>query len=359
MKKDYDSNLDVLRRKAEEILKQKSAKENIEYTEADVSKLIHELDVYHLELEMQNIELTQAKNEAENTAALYSELYDSAPTGFFTLTSKGEIVGLNLNGATMLGADRHRLIGCMFGFFVSDDTKPVFNKFLDDIFATKAHTTCEISLIVQANLPVAIHLSGIPDSSGTQCHINAVDISELKSTAALNEILLNSLPHPAMYIRRDDRTIIAANKIALEMGIKVGGYCWREFMHSEHLSAENKEIANKFPGEIPEDFGIKCSFCQADECFTEAAEQRNPDLKAFEKIWDTYWIKATDNVFLHYAVNITDGKLAEEAQQKQAKHLQVLNSYFVDREIKMIELKKEINQLLIQAGGEAKYETHE
>ena len=57
-------------------------------------------------------------------------------------------------------------------------------------------------------------------------------------TANLNEMLLSSLPHPAMLIKGKEKIVIAANKKALEMGARIGGHCWRDLWKSEFLSAE-------------------------------------------------------------------------------------------------------------------------
>ena len=57
-------------------------------------------------------------------------------------------------------------------------------------------------------------------------------------------------------------------------------------------------------------------------------------------------------------IDITERKNAEEVIKKKSKELENLNTYFVDREFQMIKLKKEINELLIKAGGEEKYFIH-
>jgi hypothetical protein len=111
---------------------------------------------------------------------------------------------------------------------------------------------------------------------------------------SINNILLSSLPHPAMYIRRQDRMVIAANKIATDLGVKVGGYCWREFMREGFLSDKQKEIAARFPKQVPPEYDIRCSFCLGDKCFSESTEQNNPDVHSFGLIWDTYWIKVSE-----------------------------------------------------------------
>jgi PAS domain S-box-containing protein len=116
-----------------------------------------------------------------------------------------------------------------------------------------------------------------------------------------------------MYIRANERLVIAVNKVAADMGVKVGGYCWREFMKAEYLSLHDKKIAAKYPDTVPSEFGIKCSFCLSDKCFSESHEQIDHDMHAFGLIWETHWIKVSEELYLHYAINITERKQTEKA----------------------------------------------
>ena len=50
----------------------------------DVDTLIHELEVHHIELEMQNEELRVSKKELEQLHEKYYDLYNFAPVGYFT-----------------------------------------------------------------------------------------------------------------------------------------------------------------------------------------------------------------------------------------------------------------------------------
>jgi PAS domain S-box-containing protein len=139
-----------------------------------------------------------------------------------------------------------------------------------------------------------------------------ITVSELNSAKEWSETLLSSLPYPAMYTREKDRVIVAVNKVASDMGVKIGGYCWREFMKAEHLSQKDKEIAAKYPDAVPAEFNMRCSFCLSDKCFSDSQVQIDHEMHAFGLIWETYWIKVSDEVFLHYAINITENKQAEK-----------------------------------------------
>lgn len=77
MKKQQNNltEVEILRQKAEELLKNKSPKTTSINFEAKILKLFHELEVYQIELEMQNKELLQVKEQAEIEAQKYTELY--------------------------------------------------------------------------------------------------------------------------------------------------------------------------------------------------------------------------------------------------------------------------------------------
>ena len=84
------------------------------FSEAEKLKLIHELEVHQIELEMQNEELLLAKLQADSAIEKYTELYDFSPSGYFTLSQDGSILDANLTGSVMLGKERSNLINTKF-----------------------------------------------------------------------------------------------------------------------------------------------------------------------------------------------------------------------------------------------------
>ena len=179
------SGTDLIRHKAEELLKKRTRLTDAFYTEADPLKLIHELEVYQIELELLNEELLHAWNEAEVASERkYTELYDHAPSGFFTLSLQGEITELNLSGAKMLGKARSTLVHSNFGFFTTLDTRRIFNDFIQLIFETTAKQSCEVELNTDENGPVCVYLEGIISGTGKECLVSVVDITLRKLAEA-------------------------------------------------------------------------------------------------------------------------------------------------------------------------------
>ena len=171
---------ELLRQKAEELLKKKSSKTASPFSEVESFRLIHELEVHQIELELQNEELLLARVAAEVANDKYIGLYELAPSGYFTLSVKGEIIELNLNGAKMLGKDRQHLKSSLFGFFVSEETKPIFSLFLEKAFKSKAKESCEVMMDSTGSLPFHVLLTGVVSDNEEHCLVTAVDITERK-----------------------------------------------------------------------------------------------------------------------------------------------------------------------------------
>ena len=174
------SDAATLRKKAMELLKERPLRSVSQLSEAETSMMIHEFEVHQVELELQNEELLLARSEIQDYIEKYTELYDFAPSGYFTLSREGEIIELNLSGANMLCKERLNLKDSQFGFFVSDDTKPIFNLFIEKIFFTNNKETCEVTLSLNDKTRTDVYLCGIATENGEQCIINAVDITERK-----------------------------------------------------------------------------------------------------------------------------------------------------------------------------------
>ena len=175
------TDLLMLRRSAEEKLRVKQYKINNPPVESDVKKLLHELQVHQIELEMQNEELRQAYQTAETALKKYTMLYDLSPMGYFTLDAEGSICELNFTGAELLGDRRFSLIDCNFKLFIPDESRPVFTNFLSRVFSSHGKESCEILLGYGKNPVYFVYIEGIVTGNDRKCLLSVVDISNFKS----------------------------------------------------------------------------------------------------------------------------------------------------------------------------------
>ncbi len=173
------SDNQILRRNAEELLKKKQFKMDRLAMETDAVKLLHELQVHQIELEMQNEELIQANETAETALRKYTMLYDFAPMGYFTLDSDGSISELNFTGAEMLGDKRFSLVNSNFKLFVAEESQDVFDRFFNKVYSNDAKESCEVILGYNGNPSCRVYMEGIVTGDDKQCLLSVVDISGL------------------------------------------------------------------------------------------------------------------------------------------------------------------------------------
>jgi signal transduction histidine kinase len=147
-------------------------------TGEDAQRLLHELQVHQIELEMQNEGLLQARAAVENALEKYTDLYDFAPVAYVTLDRSGGILGVNLTGATLLGVERSRLIGLLFGRFLSAETRFRFPEFLGKVFTSRAKQACELSLVNGEHSPLIVRVVAVADTSGLECRMALIDMTE-------------------------------------------------------------------------------------------------------------------------------------------------------------------------------------
>jgi len=218
-------------------------------------KLIHELEVHQIELEMQNEELVVVKEKAERAEEKYTELYDFAPIGYIALSERGEITKINFAGARMLQKDRLDLVKNTFALFVSENTRAVFSNFLENIFKTNVKQTCEVILSIKGDLPMFVIINGIVSPNEDICLLTLVDITQIKlheinllkekEKTALSELkfkgIINSVADAIFSYNPDNFEIIETN----EATSRVYGYEMDELIGMSCLKFSAEEDKSK------------------------------------------------------------------------------------------------------------------
>ena len=134
-----------LHKKAEEFINKNPATIK-EIAPDDVGKLIEDLQIHQIELEMQNEELRRTQVELAESLDKYSELYDFAPIGYFILDESTRIQEVNLTGADLLGFRRSELLNMRFSDFISPESQDDFYLHQKRLFETETHQSCELIL---------------------------------------------------------------------------------------------------------------------------------------------------------------------------------------------------------------------
>jgi PAS domain S-box-containing protein len=173
-----------LRRRAEVRLKRQHNHPAPPRSEADTTRLLHELQVHQIELELQNAELQEARDKAETLLETYTDLYDFAPVGYFSVDEQGLILEVNLTGAALLGIERSRLINQRLQSFVDPPSRKILVAFFKKLFANPGKHICELPLLNERGIPfwTDLQAASVDSAKGSRkwCRITISDLTTLK-----------------------------------------------------------------------------------------------------------------------------------------------------------------------------------
>lgn len=210
--RDKNSRLEQLRQRANERLQSEAPAMEPALTEADIRRQLYELQVQRVELEMQNAELEQARADLESSLERYTDLYDFAPVGYFTLDRKGLILEANLTGAGLLGALRGELAGKDLKRFMTEESRSAFGAFLARVFESTMKETCELAVVDVQEGERYIHIEAICDTSSPTCRLAVLDVNERKTAERALRHSQDTLRHLVghmEHVKEDERKRIA------------------------------------------------------------------------------------------------------------------------------------------------------
>lgn len=241
---------DELRRRAADRLRTQAPQDRSPWAENDRQRLVHELEVHQIELEMQNEQLRQSRDEVEKTLERYTDLYDFAPVGYLTLDRSGVINALNLAGAQLLGIERARLIGRQFALFVRDDARPLFTDYLAHVFHGRDKESCELTIINGEDCPLYLQIEAIACESGKECHLAVIDVTRRKiaedaltrkrqQLEDLNISLNERIEQAVLELRQKDQLLIIQDRFAV-MGEMINNIAhqWRQPLNNLGLTIQ-------------------------------------------------------------------------------------------------------------------------
>ncbi|HKO93939.1 MAG TPA: PAS domain-containing protein [Polyangiaceae bacterium] len=145
-----------LRRRAEEHVRSRQL-------EADASppalqRLVHELEVHQVELELQNEELRETRVELESALARYTEIFDYAPIGYTTISFDGTLHEVNHAAARLLGGTRAEILRRRFDSFVLPGDRPIFLELLRRVVESELRESCQLQLLRVSGQVVEVHV---------------------------------------------------------------------------------------------------------------------------------------------------------------------------------------------------------
>lgn len=170
-----------------------SAEQELELkNKAERNKLLQELQVHQIELEMQNDELRRANEELEMQRIKFTGIYELAPVGYFILNQSGIVEEVNTAGSVLLDFDKSIIVKRSFQSFIAQDYTDTFYRFFKEIKSQNERKSCQLELITQQKNIVYAQVEGIAihgiHTNRVDCYIALIDITERKEAVQRLEV---------------------------------------------------------------------------------------------------------------------------------------------------------------------------
>lgn len=352
------SQIETLRERAEKIL-QSRPEVFKSSAAADIKDIIHELQTYEIELEMQNEELETSRQEIEELKDKYLFLYDSAPCGYLTLDVKGVIEEVNLTAAQMFLADKRELIGKPLSVFLEKDSLQNFLGYIQRLLKKGEAETCEIMLkrsdkvafFVRLESRVVVAEEGMPP----RIAVLMIDIADRKkvedvlreSTARLNLALESASMGAWSWDIREDKRYFDGHTCRI-LGIDPQAFTGKaeEFfrvLHPDDVEKVKNALARTIESNVPYEPEYRVIWSDGSvHCVAARARLIRDGQGRAKLVTGILW-------------DITQRKKVESELAEKFVQVEKYNKLMMGREVRIIELKKEVDEALAAAKKPLKY----
>ncbi len=257
-----------LRQRAEAVGKEKWSDEELltALSPLEIRRILHELRVHQVELEMQNEELRRTQAELDAARARYFDLYDLAPVGYCTISEDGLILEANLTAVTLLGMPRRALVQQPLSRFIFKDDQDLYYLKRAKFLTTGKPQGCDLRVVKKDGAMFWAHLIGIASSDNEgapTCRVVLDDITERKQA---EEALRSDRQRFAAIIKGThvgtwEWNVQTGETIFNERWAEIIGYTleelapvsiktWNTLTHPEDLKVSDELLEKHFRGEL-------------------------------------------------------------------------------------------------------------
>ncbi len=299
-----------------------------------------------------------AEKELIESEERFKMLFDKAPIGYQSLNSEGEFIEVNETWLDMLGYSREEVVGKWFGDFLTPEFVEPF-KLRFPLFKEWGRVHSEFGMIKKDGTTIRVAFDGrighTSQGDFKQTHCVLEDVTELRQAEeTLREseerfhLAVANSPVPIMIHDEADNVLLLSKGWTDYSGYSIEDIPtlsdWTEAAYGERIGSKKEYIDNLFTIYETQDNG---------EWTIKTKDGKS-------RIWEFHTtplgrVNKGKRVLQSLAVDITEQKKSDEALRQKIEELEQFNDLTVGREIKMIELKKEVNSLLKKLGNKERY----
>lgn len=294
----------------------------------------------------------------------YHDLIEFAVDGILIGSKEGVIINANSYMQKLTGRTRENLIGINVKQLFTNsnlDHIPLRYDLLENGELVVSHR--DILREDGTHIPVEMHTKMMPDGSYQSIYHDITKRREaeenLRESRELFKLISDKMTDVVWLMDLKGKSTFVSPSIE-----QFTGYCMEEYLGQSFDNRFTKDSANLaknlFKIEMPKLWAQQETLVGYSHTLLLEYNCKNGGSKWGELLMTPFFGVNGDWLGIHGVTrDVTDRKHTEEALQEKASELARFNSLMVGRELKMVELKKEINEMLVKTGKPEKYIIHE
>ena len=239
-------------------------------------RIVHQLQVHQIELEMQNEELRSTQFELETARLRYFDLYDLAPVGYCTLNAQGLILEANLMAAKIFGVSRSDLVSKSISNFIFKGDQDIYYLHRKRLTATAEPQSYELRIINNSGQPIWININATYEKGISGIPLLRKVITDISERKYAEQTLRDSESRYHKHQLRLDQQLRSSN---IELG-RATVIAEKAFAVAEKASQAKSDFLSSMSHELRTPLGAILGFAQLIELGTPAPtpkQKRNLD----------------------------------------------------------------------------------
>lgn len=143
-------------------------------------RVVHELQVHQIELEMQNEELLVARAELEDALGRLTDLYDHAPVGYLNLDTAGRVRTLNFAAAHLLRGERSQLTGRSLASLVLRSAGADLRTLVQSALHSGTKGVATLALLAEGEQFRYFQVEAVASENRQECRLALVEVTASK-----------------------------------------------------------------------------------------------------------------------------------------------------------------------------------
>lgn len=238
----------ALRQRAEAMVRRRAErlKEDLDVVSDEMmQKMLHELRVHQIELEMQNEELRRTQLELQESRQRYFDLYDMAPVGYCTLSESGLILQANLKAASLFGVTVKTLVGQVLSRFILKEDQDCFYLLRKKLLSTGQQQASDFRMQREDSSAFSVHLDASLEQTASGGRTLRLILSDATERVQESARLLASLAKiQNLELALNEHAIVAITNKLGDITYVNDKFCHISQYTREELLGQNHRIIN-------------------------------------------------------------------------------------------------------------------